>query len=153
MAWVRHHDRYEDGWLADPPNLTGRQRRREPRRCGGTIFSELQNWAKPMFPRCFEDECGQKWTLYQCVKLETPRFERPRARSSLQVWQVDTPPATLDEIPDLWAQFSAHIAKIPGQVGRLAYGVCSDMFSGTGSFPLPVLEWRSPNLPHFPQKI
>jgi predicted dithiol-disulfide oxidoreductase (DUF899 family) len=38
-----------DGWQTQP-NLTGRQRRREPRRCGGTILPELQNQAETKYP-------------------------------------------------------------------------------------------------------
>ena len=48
---------------------------------------------------------------------------------------------TLDDIPALWERFSVHIGKPPGQAGRAAYGVCSDMLNRTGSFQhLPGVE-------------
>jgi AraC family transcriptional regulator len=67
------------------------------------------------------------------VKLETPRFEngRPLLIAGL-AGRYTT--GTLDDIPALWQCFSVHICRIPGQVGRAAYGVCSDMFNQTGSF-------------------
>jgi predicted dithiol-disulfide oxidoreductase (DUF899 family) len=68
------------------------------------------------------------------VKLETPRFEDhgPLLIAGLAGRYTAS---TLDDLPALWDRFSAHIGKIPGQVGRVAYGVCSDMSNGTGSFP------------------
>jgi AraC family transcriptional regulator len=67
------------------------------------------------------------------VSLNAPRFEErdPIVIAGLSGRYTAS---TLDDIPALWEQFSAHIGKIPGQVGRVAYGVCSDMFNGTGSF-------------------
>ena len=35
-----------------------------------------------------------------------------------------------EEIPDQWKRFVPRIGYIPGQVGRIAYGVCSDMDGG-----------------------
>ncbi|HEY3616501.1 MAG TPA: GyrI-like domain-containing protein [Candidatus Sulfotelmatobacter sp.] len=67
------------------------------------------------------------------VELEMPRFEngRPLLIAGLGGrYSADT----LDDLPALWERFSVHIGKVPGQVGRAAYGVCSDMFTGTGSF-------------------
>jgi AraC family transcriptional regulator len=66
------------------------------------------------------------------VKLESPRFEdsRPLLIAGLGGATANT----LDDLPALWKRFSVHIGRIPGQVGRAAYGVCSDMFNGTGSF-------------------
>jgi AraC family transcriptional regulator len=34
----------------------------------------------------------------------------------------------------MWERFSIHMGRIPGQVGRAAYGVCSEMFNGASSF-------------------
>jgi AraC family transcriptional regulator len=67
------------------------------------------------------------------VKLESPRFED---RGPLLIaglagrYTADT----LDDLPALWKRFSVHIGRIPGQIGRVAYGVCSDMFDGMGRF-------------------
>jgi AraC family transcriptional regulator len=67
------------------------------------------------------------------VKLEFPRFEDSRPLLITGLGDRYTA-NTLDDLPALWNRFSVHIGKIPGQVGRAAYGVCSDMFNGTGSF-------------------
>lgn len=67
------------------------------------------------------------------VDLNPPRFEH---RGRLIIAGLGGPytASTLDDLPALWERFSVHIGRIPGQVGRVAYGVCSDMFNGTGSF-------------------
>jgi AraC family transcriptional regulator len=66
------------------------------------------------------------------VKLESPRFED--SRPLLIVGLAGRYTAnTLDDLPALWKRFSVHIGRIPGQIGRVAYGVF-DMFNGTGSF-------------------
>ena len=67
------------------------------------------------------------------VKLESPRFKdsAPLLIAGLAGRRTGT---TLDDLPALWKRFSVYIGRIPGQVGRAAYGVCSDMFNGTGSF-------------------
>ena len=67
------------------------------------------------------------------VKFETPRFE-DRGQLLIAGLAGRYTASTLDDIPALWERFSAHIGKISGQVGRVVYGVCSDMFNGTGSF-------------------
>jgi AraC family transcriptional regulator len=67
------------------------------------------------------------------VKLNPPRFEnsRPLLIAGLAGrYSADT----LDDIPALWNRFSVYIGRIPEQIGRAAYGVCSDMFNGTGDF-------------------
>jgi AraC family transcriptional regulator len=66
------------------------------------------------------------------VKLETPGFE-DRGPVLIAGLAGRSTAGTLDDIPDLWAQFSDHVGKIPGQVGRVTYGACSEMFGGTGS--------------------
>lgn len=67
------------------------------------------------------------------VKLESPRFKDsgPLLIAGLAGRYTAS---TLDDLPALWKRFSVHIGGIPGQVGRAAYGVCSDMFNGRGSF-------------------
>jgi AraC family transcriptional regulator len=67
------------------------------------------------------------------VKLNPPRFEdgRPLLIAGLAGRYTA---GTLDDLPALWERFSVHIGRIPGQVGRVAYGVCSEMFNGLGSF-------------------
>ena len=67
------------------------------------------------------------------VTLESPRFDdsRPLLIAGLGGRYSAN---TLDDLPALWKSFSAHIGRISGQIGRVAYGVCSDMFNGTGRF-------------------
>ena len=38
--------------------------------------------------------------------------------------------ASWDGIPALWQRFASHLGKIPGQVGRTAYGLCFNMSNG-----------------------
>ena len=66
------------------------------------------------------------------VKLNPPRFEdgRPLLIAGLAGRYTA---GILDDLPALWERFSVHIGRIPGQVGRVAYGVCSEMFNGLGS--------------------
>ena len=67
------------------------------------------------------------------VELEMPRFEngRPLLIAGLGGrYTADT----LDDLPALWDRFSIHLGNVRGQVGRAAYGACSDMFTGTGNF-------------------
>lgn len=67
------------------------------------------------------------------AKLESPRFDdsRPLLIAGLAGRYSAK---TLDDLPALWKSFSVHIGRIPGQIGRVAYGVCSDMFNGAGRF-------------------
>jgi AraC family transcriptional regulator len=67
------------------------------------------------------------------VRLESPRFED---RGPLFVAGLvgRYTASTLDDLPGQWKRIAVHIGRIPGQIGRVAYGVCSDMFNATGSF-------------------
>ena len=67
------------------------------------------------------------------VELGIPRFEngRPLLIAGLGGrYTADT----LDDLPALWERFAIYLGKARGPVGRAAYGACSDMFTGTGSF-------------------
>jgi AraC family transcriptional regulator len=67
------------------------------------------------------------------VKLEisTIRRQRPLLIAGLAGRYTAS---TLGDLPVLRKRFSVYIGRIPGRVGRAAYGVCSDTFNGTGSF-------------------
>jgi AraC family transcriptional regulator len=39
---------------------------------------------------------------------------------------------TMDNIPEQWQQFAAHIGKIPGQASSVAYGICWQAPDGDG---------------------
>jgi AraC family transcriptional regulator len=67
------------------------------------------------------------------LNLNPPRFE-DRGHLIIAGLAGRYTASTLDDLPALWERFAVHIGRVPGQVGRVAYGVCSDMFSGTGSF-------------------
>lgn len=57
------------------------------------------------------------------MKLEPPRFEngKPLLIAGLRkIYSTDE----MRDIPEQWQSFAPHIGKIPGQVGRTAYGVC-----------------------------
>jgi AraC family transcriptional regulator len=59
--------------------------------------------------------------------LEEPRFEdgKPMLLAGLREHYTV---ATMREIPALWERFQPYFGKVPGQMGRVGYGVC---------FPLP----------------
>ena len=59
--------------------------------------------------------------------LEAPRFEDGKAMLLAGLRNYYTM-ETMREIPALWQRFDPYFDKIPGQVGRVTYGVC---------FPLP----------------
>jgi len=83
------------------------------------------------------------------VKLESPRFENRRPlRIAGLVGRYSA--NTLDDLPALWERRAVHIGGIPGQIGRAAYGVCSDMLNRTSGFSTdkatPILRAK-PTLP------
>jgi AraC family transcriptional regulator len=55
--------------------------------------------------------------------LEAPRVENGRALliTGLRSHLSDEP---WNDTPELWQRFAAHLGRIPGQVGRTAYGLC-----------------------------
>jgi AraC family transcriptional regulator len=57
------------------------------------------------------------------VQLEAPRFENSKALliAGLSEHYASE---TMKNIPELWQRFATHIGSIPGQVGRVAYGLC-----------------------------
>ena len=57
------------------------------------------------------------------TELEPPRFEngKPLLIAGLRKSYA---PEAMRAIPMQWQAFAPHIGKIPGQVGRIAYGVC-----------------------------
>src|SRR5258708_30880963 len=57
------------------------------------------------------------------VQLEAPRFENAEALRIAGLREHFTP-ETMKNIPELWQRFGPHIGNIPGQVGRVAYGLC-----------------------------
>jgi AraC family transcriptional regulator len=69
----------------------------------------------------------------EIAKLNTPRFE-DRGPLIIAGLAGQYTASTLDDLPALWERFSGHIGRVPGQLGRAAYGVCSEMFNGTGRF-------------------
>ena len=62
---------------------------------------------------------------------EAPRFENGKPLRIAGLRQHYTP-ETMKNIPELWQRFAPHIGKIPGQVGRVAYGLCFNAFSPDG---------------------
>jgi len=57
------------------------------------------------------------------VQLEPPRFENRKALLITGLSEHYTS-ETMKNIPELWRRFAPHIGNIPGQVGRVAYGLC-----------------------------
>ena len=57
------------------------------------------------------------------VQLEAPRFESGKALLIAGLSEHYTS-ETMKNVPELWRRFAPHIDKIPGQVGRVAYGLC-----------------------------
>jgi AraC family transcriptional regulator len=65
------------------------------------------------------------------VQLEAPRFENAKALRIAGLREHFTP-ETMKNMPDLWQRFGPHIGNIPGQVGRVAYGLCFNALSPDG---------------------
>jgi AraC family transcriptional regulator len=57
------------------------------------------------------------------LQLEAPRLEDGKAVLIAGLSEHYTS-ATMKNIPELWRRFGPHIGKIPGQVGRVSYGLC-----------------------------
>jgi len=55
--------------------------------------------------------------------LGVPRFENSKALLIAGLSEHYTSEA-MKNIPELWRRFAPHIGNIPGQVGRVAYGLC-----------------------------
>jgi len=64
------------------------------------------------------------------TKLEPPRFEdgKPLLIAGLKQSYA---PAAMGSLPAQWQTFAPHLGKIPGQIRRIAYGVCWQAPSGT----------------------
>ena len=63
------------------------------------------------------------------VQLEAPRFENGKALVVAGLRSRYTS-ETMNGIPAQWERFVPHIGKIPGQVGRVAYGACWNFADG-----------------------
>ena len=64
------------------------------------------------------------------IQLEPPRFKSDKTHLIAGLRSRFTT-ATMDNIPAQWQHFAPHIGKVPGQVGRMAYGVCLAASNGT----------------------
>jgi predicted dithiol-disulfide oxidoreductase (DUF899 family)/predicted transcriptional regulator YdeE len=85
MAWVRHHDKYQDNPVVKPVGID-----RTP-----------------------------------VVNLEPPRLENV-GPMFIAGHDRHYKPEDITGIPKQWENFATRIGHIPGQVGRVAYGVCSN---------------------------
>ena len=65
------------------------------------------------------------------VQLEAPRFQNSKALRIAGLREHYTS-ETMKNIPELWGRFGPHIGNIPGQVGRVAYGLCFNALSPNG---------------------
>jgi AraC family transcriptional regulator len=67
------------------------------------------------------------------LQLEEPRFQDGKAMLVAGMEGRFTGP-DIKNISALWQRFAPHIGKVPGQVGPIAYGLCSNMVSAPFSF-------------------
>jgi AraC family transcriptional regulator len=65
------------------------------------------------------------------MQLEPPRFENSKPLWIAGFRQHFTS-ETMKDMPSLWQRFVPHIGSIPGQVGRVAYGLCFNAQSPDG---------------------
>src|SRR5216684_7202194 len=65
------------------------------------------------------------------VQLEAPRIENGQILRIAGLREHYTS-QTMKNIPELWQRFGPHIGNIPGQVGRVAYGLCFNALSPDG---------------------
>jgi len=66
-------------------------------------------------------------------KLEAPRFETHPAMLLAGLAETYAYEAT-QAIPSLWQKFNQYFGHIPGQIGNVAYGVCTQAEDGSESF-------------------
>jgi AraC family transcriptional regulator len=66
------------------------------------------------------------------VQLE-PRFENGRAMLVAGLRKHYTS-EIMNDIPSQWQRFAAHFGSVPHQVGRVAYGICSNLVMSPFSF-------------------
>jgi len=67
----------------------------------------------------------------RAAQLEAPRIESVKALRIAGLRERYTS-ESMKNIPELWSRFGPHIGKIPGQVGRVAYGLCFNSLSPDG---------------------
>jgi AraC family transcriptional regulator len=67
------------------------------------------------------------------LQLESPRFENGKSMLVAGLRERFTG-ATMRNIPELWQRFGPSIGNIPGQMGQVAYGLCSNMLPQPFSF-------------------
>src|SRR5260370_2805233 len=65
------------------------------------------------------------------MQLEAPRFENGKALLIAGLSGHYTL-ETMKNMPELWQRFAPQIGNIPGQVGRVAYGLCFNALSPDG---------------------
>src|SRR5258708_37001829 len=65
------------------------------------------------------------------VQLEAPRIENGKALRIAGLREHYTS-ETMKNIPELWLRFGPPIGNIPGQVRRVAYGLCFNALSPAG---------------------
>jgi AraC family transcriptional regulator len=65
------------------------------------------------------------------TKLEAPRIENGEALRIAGL-RAHYTSETMKHIPELWMRFAPHIGNIPGQVGRVVYGLCFNALSPDG---------------------
>ena len=83
------------------------------------------------------------------VQLEAPRFENGKALVIAGLRSRYTT-KTMNGIPAQWERFGPHLGNIPGQVGRVAYGLCFNALSPDGIDYLAGVEVSSSSgLPDF----
>src|SRR5258708_33518857 len=81
----------------------------------------------------------------RAAQLEAPRIESAKALRIAGLRERYTS-KTMQNIPELWLRFGPHIGNIPGQVGRLAYGLCFNARSPDGIDYLAGVEGASSSI-------
>jgi AraC family transcriptional regulator len=76
------------------------------------------------------------------VQLETPRMENGKELLVAGLRERYTS-ETMKNIPELWMRFGPHIGNIPGQVGRVAYGLCFNALGPDGMDYMAAVEVSS----------
>lgn len=90
---------------------------------------ETEDLGQQMQPELREQEAAIR---AEAVGLSRPRFENGKdliIAGMKQTYMF----VSRSNIPSQWERFAPHIGRIPGQVGKAAYGVCSS-YKGQGGF-------------------
>lgn len=93
-------------------------------------FYEMEDFGDLITPEMVEQDERLRKEI-AAYTLEPPRFETGRAMLFAGFNETYTFERRVN-IPKQWERFAPHIGKVPGQIGKVSYGVCWNYVPGKG---------------------